>query len=213
MGSSISKLLLPLGSTTALRKTVAAFEAVAEIKELVLTSRAVEQEQFRKELATVSKPISFVAGGAVRQESVLKSLQFLENRGLEPAETFLLIHDAARCFVTPNVIEHTISSVYDQLAVTVAVPAVDSMIEVATSGFIKRSLNREAVWLVQTPQAFRMDLLLQAHRQYPGAATDDASLVEKIHPVQVVRGERLNFKLTTPEDYQLAQALVQQQSC
>ena len=212
MGGLVPKLLLPLGNRAVINWTLTAFEKAAGIDSVVLASRLEEQESYRTALADVKRPLSFVVGGEVRQASVWNVLQYLAAGSYDPLRTFVLIHDAARCFVTAELIERTIRAVREHLAVTTAVPAVDSVKEVAPSGRVLRSLERQTLWLVQTPQAFRLDLLLRAHRDHPGSATDDASLVEMIHSVQVVPGERRNFKLTTPEDYSLAQALALRQT-
>ena len=205
-----SKLLLPLGGRRVLNWSFSAFDNHPEISKILITARPTETKLFAEALGQSKKEYAFVPGGATRQQSVLNVLQTLVVNDFDPQRTYVLVHDAARCFISTNLITQCLAAVRKQQAVTVAIPAVDSVKEVDESGQVVRSLDRSRLWQVQTPQAFRLDLLLRAHAEGGSGATDDAALVEKIYPVFVVKGEQRNFKLTTPEDYQLAQGLAQQ---
>ena len=118
------------------------------------------------------------------------------------------VHDAARCLVSSELVSRSIDGAIANRAVTAAVPLVDSLKRVDDSGKVVASVPREHLWLVQTLQVFSFELLVRAHTEGGAEATDDASLVERFHPVMIVEGERRNLKITTPEDLLLARCLV-----
>ena len=215
MGGGVAKVLLPLGNETILERAVNAFLAVSLIDEVVVVCRS-EDQAVMQQLPYINPravPLAFVPGGRVRQESVYCGLQYLALREPDGQGRFVAVHDAARCFIRPEVIERAISAALKHEAVTVAVPLVDSIKRVSSDGRVESSLSREQVWCVQTPQVFRFELLYEAHKRSPvdargPGASDDASLVESIQPVYVSEGERGNFKVTTREDYDISRTLV-----
>ena len=143
-------------------------------------------------------PIAVVAGGAERQDSVCNGLRNL------PAECeWVFVHDGVRPFASRKLLEETWHGARETGACIAAVPATDTIKRVG-AGRVLLTLPREEIWLVQTPQVFRKDLLLEAYREAQRQGwngTDDASFVERLGvPVSVVRGERSNIKVTTPED-------------
>ena len=158
-------------------------------------------------------PVTLVTGGAVRQASVCNALLHLEAGGGIEGSDLILVHDAARCLVSPGLVRRCVEKAGKCGAVTAAVPLVDSIKRANLDMQVIESPSREDLWCVQTPQVFRFDLLLSAHKQgrqleQRSSATDDASLVERFHPVSIVEGERLNLKITTPEDLHLARCLM-----
>jgi len=214
MGKGLSKVLLPLGAETVLERAVNAFLAVPRLNELVIVCRA--EDRATMETLPYHNPrgikLSFVNGGRVRQESVFCGLQLLVDNAQEKSGWYVAIHDAARCFVHPETINRAIEAAFTREAVTVAVPLIDSIKRVAADGRVEESISRDQIWCVQTPQVFRLELIYQAHlrsRVPSGApgASDDASLVEALRPVYVCQGERGNFKVTTPEDYEIARTV------
>lgn len=147
-----------------------------------------------------------VAGGAERRASVRAGLA-----EVNPASDLVLVHDGARPFVTPEVVQRTLEAAAQCGAAIAALPATDTLKQVAADGRVSATLDRAQVWLVQTPQAFRRDLLLRAHENVSPELriTDDAGLVEQLgHPVQVVLGDADNFKITTPQDLARAERLL-----
>jgi 2-C-methyl-D-erythritol 4-phosphate cytidylyltransferase len=138
-----------------------------------------------------------VAGGTERQDSVRHGLAAVSH-----AE-FVAIHDAARPFVARETVEAAIDAARAHGAAIVAIPATDTVKVVDADRLIESTPPRTRVWLAQTPQVFRTDLIRAAHAQDAGAApaTDDAALVERLgHRVQVVAGSADNRKITTPDD-------------
>ncbi len=146
----------------------------------------------------------FLEGGETRQESVYRLLR--EARG-----ELVLVHDAARAFVVPEVVERVRKAARETGAAVPAIPVPDTLVE----GEVEygRVLDRGRLRLVQTPQAFDRELLLKAHEaalKEGRTATDDAQLVRALgHPVALVPGDRRMFKVTYPEDLALFAALLQ----
>jgi 2-C-methyl-D-erythritol 4-phosphate cytidylyltransferase len=142
--------------------------------------------------------ISVVAGGKERQDSVWNALRCIPDDC-----QWVLIHDGARPLVSTALLHATWKAAQITGAAIAAVPATDTVKRVRARR-VEETLPREEIWLVQTPQVFRVDLLRRAYEQLQQQGwrvTDDASLVERLNiPVTVVPGERFNIKVTTPED-------------
>jgi 2-C-methyl-D-erythritol 4-phosphate cytidylyltransferase len=155
--------------------------------------------------------VAIVEGGNERQDSVFNALQELP----EDSE-WVVVHDGVRPLVSLELIEETWKAALRCGAAIAAVPATDTVKQVQ-DGLVTGTLPRHQVWLVQTPQVFRKDLLLRAYqvgREQGVQATDDASLVEALgHPVAVVPGERANIKVTRPEDLAWLDWFCQQTQC
>ncbi|MCW2540303.1 MAG: ispD [Frankiales bacterium] len=149
-----------------------------------------------------------VPGGATRQDSVQAGLSAL------PAQvSHVLVHDAARPLVPPEVISSVIAALHAGLdAVIPVLPVIDTIKRVDANGVVQATVDRASLRTVQTPQGFRRDVLVAAHRcgheRERSTITDDAGLVEAIgRVVQTVPGSELAFKITTPHDLQLAYRL------
>jgi len=161
------------------------------------------------EKAGLASRIVLVEGGVRRQESAQRSLAALA--GPEAPE-LVLIHDAARPLVPPDVVEAALHAARDHGAAVVAGPAVDTT-AVSDAGFLTTVLERSALICIQTPQAFRYDLICEAHRHAVEEgvtdATDDATLVLRLgHQVAVVPGPATNIKITSPADLEFARVLL-----
>ena len=149
--------------------------------------------------------IERVAGGAARSESVRNAL------ALAPDADIVVIHDAARPFVTPDLVRACVRVVEGGAdGATAAARVTDTIKEADADGRVVRTLDRARLWAIQTPQAFRADVLRRALASGDvGAATDDASLVESLGgDVRIVEAPASNFKVTWPEDLERAEALL-----
>lgn len=206
MGAQKPKTLLELGGITILERTVRAVSACHTITQIVVLSREEEIQEVTGLLHNYTK-VSVVAGGSTRQESVKRGLGFISQSSLGIPD-FVLVHDAARCLVSSDLINGCVSEAIKTGAVTAAVPMIDSVKEVNANRHVARTVDRTNLWAVQTPQVFSYDILFKAHELSTPGATDDASLVEPFHVVTVVPGERSNLKITTPEDLVVAEALL-----
>ena len=146
----------------------------------------------------VRKFVTSIIGGTERQDSVFNALQVL------PSDCeWVLIHDGVRPFASIELIENTWKAAQKTGAAIAALPATDTIKRVREQ-VVLETLPREEIWFVQTPQVFRKDIILAAYREarrQEWLGTDDAFFVERLGlPVAVVRGERSNIKVTTPED-------------
>ena len=152
-----------------------------------------------------SKVLNLVVGGSTRQESVYNGLNFVP----EDPE-LVIVHDGVRPFVTDKMIHECVSSANKFGAAAVAVPTKDTIKVIDENQFSVETPNRDQLWAVQTPQCFRKDLLVKAHRQAKVnqvEVTDDAALVEQLgFKVKLVMGSYNNLKITTPEDMVVARA-------
>src|SRR5690606_2463231 len=148
--------------------------------------------------------LTFVAGAAERQGSVMKALA-----ALAPECETVLVHDAARPFVGRATIDGVIAVARGGTAAVAAVPVSDTLKEAGTDRVVRRTVPRDGLWRAQTPQGFPRALLARAlgGTGQAAEATDDAMLVEGLgEPVQLVSDSAVNFKVTTAEDLALAEA-------
>lgn len=156
---------------------------------------------------SILKVDKILIGGATRQESVCRAIEAMNEEIVT-----VVIHDAVRPFVTLNLLRKVIKKGTETGAAILAVPAHDSIKKVSGKQ-IEYSLKRDSIWLVQTPQVFKKELILNAYQQAffnCRTASDDSELVEYLgYPIAVVEGSRTNIKITTPEDLDLAKVLLQ----
>jgi 2-C-methyl-D-erythritol 4-phosphate cytidylyltransferase len=142
--------------------------------------------------------VRLVEGGEHRQDSVRAGLAAV------PAAEYVLVHDAARPLCPPDVFHRVLEGAREHGAVTAAVPVVDSIKQVNPEGRVVETLDRDTLVAVQTPQGFRRDVLVTAHRRALAdevRADDDCALVERLGvAVHVVMGDPLNLKVTRPID-------------
>ncbi len=169
----------------------------------------VGHEDYLKAYRNLAKPFkkvkSVVAGGETRRQSVKCGLACVES-----TVPYVLVHDAARPFATAQMIKDLIKELKQYPASIVAVPVKATIKHVnAKTKVVQSTPDRQTLWEVQTPQAFRHDVLVKAHQQsLKVEATDDAMLVEHLGlKVKVVYGEYTNIKITTPEDLHIARFL------
>jgi 2-C-methyl-D-erythritol 4-phosphate cytidylyltransferase len=203
------KLFAPLAGRPLLAYSLAAFQQCPAVERIVL----VLSERNRREGAALveggafSKVEALCLGGERRQDSVRAGLSALS--GLRP-DDWVVVHDGARPLVTQELIEQGLAAACETGAAACALPAQDTVKEADEQGLVRRTLDRKRLWLVQTPQVFRYDMLREAHERARGEVTDDASLVEALgHRVRLYMGSRRNLKVTTQEDLALAEALLQ----
>jgi 2-C-methyl-D-erythritol 4-phosphate cytidylyltransferase len=210
MGGSVPKQFLALGGQPIILHSLRILQSSPVIDEIIL---AVPQSDMEYCLTHIVKPHHFtkvtkvVPGGQERQDSVRHAL---EEVGEEV--DVVLVHDAVRPFLTEQMVEEVVSAARAKGAAIIALPMKDTVKQVGDDHVIERTVDRRPLWLAQTPQAFRRDWLLAAHRKAHGEgvhATDDAYLVEWCgHPVSVVEGSGENIKVTRPEDMIIGEAIL-----
>lgn len=188
--------------------TLGAFKRCDDIAEVIVVAApdAVQRMQDFVREWRFSKVTAVVAGGATRQDSVRAGIDFASEAAI------VAVHDGARPLVTPELISAGVDLARRTGAALCAVPARDTVKDVdGDPPVVTGTPDRNRVWLAQTPQVFDRKLLLEAHTRASGSATDDAALVEALgHPVHVYEGAASNFKVTTPEDLIIAEALLRE---
>lgn len=200
------KLFSPLAGIPLLARTVERLHSSPYVDETVVVLRPERLEDGRQ-LARERgwQRVRFCTGGPRRQDSVRLGLESLEGDG------WVLIHDGARPFLTPNLVERGLEAAAEKGAAVPALPLSDTVKRVSPSGLVEETPPREMLWSVQTPQVFRLSLIREAHRHFassPQTFTDDAALLETLgHPVAVFQGEADNFKVTSAEDLRRAEVL------
>jgi 2-C-methyl-D-erythritol 4-phosphate cytidylyltransferase/2-C-methyl-D-erythritol 2,4-cyclodiphosphate synthase len=203
-GGEVPKQYLPLAGRAVLRHSVEAFSRHPAIAGVRIVISAEHRALY--DSAVAGLPIlPPVIGGTSRQDSVRNGLESLAE--LQPDR--VLIHDAARPFLTGEIIDRTLAALNDAPGAVVAVPVTDTL-KRGQDGRVAGTVDRGALWRAQTPQAFRYPDILAAHRRAKGAAlTDDAAVAEAAGlPVLLVMGSDDNFKITTADDLRRAQRLV-----
>ncbi|SNY04535.1 2-C-methyl-D-erythritol 4-phosphate cytidylyltransferase [Paractinoplanes atraurantiacus] len=204
LGPGGPKALRLLAGEPLLVHAVRRVAAAPSVRLIVVAAPAAEVEAVQELLAPVA-PVTVVAGGAERQESVALALA-----QVPPDIAIVLVHDAARALTPPDLIESVAAAVRDgHPAVIPALPVVDTIKEVAPGEIVLGTVDRSVLRSVQTPQGFRHDVLAAAHAAAADQLTDDAGLVEKAGlPVICVPGSELAMKITRPLDLILAEALL-----
>jgi 2-C-methyl-D-erythritol 4-phosphate cytidylyltransferase len=210
MGGDVRKQYLRLGEHPVLAHTLAAFDAHKETEKIFLVIPKDDFDFCRDMLSSVQlqKEVILTPGGETRQDSVYNGLSAAEGTcGI------VLIHDAVRPFVSAEQITACISGARECGACILGLPVHDTLKQIKYGDYIDKTLNREAIWLAQTPQAFQYDLIRNAHeaaRKQGYIGTDDASLLERLgKKVKIISGSRYNIKITTPEDMRLAKAILE----
>lgn len=172
-------------------------------------------EEYREEFEEIARECggekftALVLGASTRAGSVMAGLETVVSYGGSP-DDYIAIHDGARPLCSPNLINAVFDAAEEYGCAIAAVPSVDT-VKVVDNDTIVSTLDRKTIWLAQTPQVFRLGVILSALRKIPpeGELTDDAQAVELvgIRP-KVVFGEKTNIKITTPDDIVLAECFI-----
>ena len=210
MGSQLPKPFFPVGGIPLLIHTLRAITQSTLISKITIVV-APEREALCRDMlhsyATFRIPLSVVHGGAERQDSVRLGLA-----ALDPTSEIVAIHDAARPFLDREILDRSIETAAIYGGALVAVPARDTIKRVGEDGTVVETIPRQQLWLAQTPQAFRVPLIREAHARALAEGvivTDDAALLERFGKmVKIVPGSYQNFKITTPEDLKVAEAFL-----
>jgi 2-C-methyl-D-erythritol 4-phosphate cytidylyltransferase len=188
----------------ALAYSIAAFEAAPSVERVavVVQEAAVERTRALAHEHVFDKVAFVVPGGPRRRDSVRAGLEALN------ACDYVAVHDGARPLVTHELIEACIEAARPTGASVSALPVRDTVKE-SEGGVIIRTLDRSRLYLAQTPQVVRYDLLVRAHQETTHDATDDAALLEEIGvSIRLVEGASRNLKVTTPDDLALVRSLL-----
>jgi len=204
-GAAQPKQLLPVGGRAILERSVSAFLVHPGVHEVIVALPADLAAAPPAYLDCPSKPLRVVAGGARRQDSVAAAFQQVRGDA-----DVVVIHDAARPFASADLITKTIAAAAETGAALAALAARDTVKLAVAAGdgpCVGETLPRERIFLAQTPQAFRRDVLREA-LALDADATDEAALAERAgYRVRLVEGEATNIKITGPEDLAVAEAI------
>src|SRR5688500_6096420 len=204
LGHRVPKQFLRIAGASSLATTVRRLREHPALSAVIVAAPGPYVRRTRRLLGAGSRraPITVVEGGATRQESVWRALQ-----AAPPSAEIVIVHDAVRPFITRALLEFVVTAAAEAGAAICALPVTETVKRVQ-DGFVESTVDRAALWSVQTPQAFRTALLREAHdkaRRDGIVGTDDAMLVERLgHRVRVVDGLRGNVKITTRDDLRRA---------
>jgi 2-C-methyl-D-erythritol 4-phosphate cytidylyltransferase len=210
MGGGTPKQYLMLGGIPVLVHTLMAFQAASLVDAVYLVLPDEDVAKVPEEMLTLynlTKVKRILPGGEQRQDSVKKGVDLLGSD-----YDLVAIHDAVRPFVSPEIINAAIKGAAQFLAVTVGLPVTDTIKKVDGERFICETVNRDQLWLTQTPQVFSASLLKKAYasayaEQYYG--TDDAALIERMgQKVMMIMGSYDNIKITTPLDLKWGESIL-----
>jgi 2-C-methyl-D-erythritol 4-phosphate cytidylyltransferase len=207
-GGGVKKQFQPLGEKPIIVHSIERFEEFSSVGEIILVvpedsinychKEVVEKFRFKK----ITKIIS---GGQERQHSVKRGFNSVSNE-----TDVVVIHDGVRPFVTVKLIEEVIKEALESGGAIAAIPIKDTVKKSSSENYVERTLSREFLYLAQTPQAFRYNILKRAYEKAEKdgfLGTDESSVVERLGvQVKLVQGSQMNIKITTEEDLFLAKS-------
>jgi 2-C-methyl-D-erythritol 4-phosphate cytidylyltransferase len=212
MNMDINKQYVEVAGKPVLVRTLEAFQNCEVINEIILVVNEQDIIYCKQDIIEkfgFSKVKSIVSGGTERQYSVYNGLKEISN-----SSEIVLIHDGARPFIRNEDIINSIDAAYEFGAAGVAVPVKDTIKICDSEGMIKETPDRKLMWAIQTPQAFKSPIIVEAYKKAIEdgfIGTDDCMLVERLgHKVKLVMGSYENIKITTKEDLVVAEAIIDQ---
>ena len=201
MGAGKNKVFLELFGKTILEHTVSVFEGCASVSEIIVVTKEIDDA--KKVLSGYKKVKDEVPGGSTRGESVKNGL-------LAASGVVACIHDGARALILPEDVERVVAAAKEFGAAALGVKCKDTLKQADEKGFISGTLDREYVYNIQTPQVFGMAAIREMYEECNEAFTDDCALAEKYgQPVKIVDGSYDNIKITTPDDLELAEKILE----
>ena len=209
LGTEVPKQLLEIGGRSILERSIQPFDRSDRVDEIVVVLTPELARDPPAGLHALGTPVHVVPGGLRRQDSVACGFDRVPDRA-----DVVIVHDAARPFVTSALIARTVDAAVESGAAAAALPARDTVKQRdmrQAMAVVKTTLPRETIYLAQTPQAFRAGVLRDAIAlgRQGSEATDEAALAERAgHPVRLVEGEPRNIKITTQEDLAFARSLI-----
>ena len=212
VGFGLPKQFIRINGKPMLVYSLEAFNKCDLIDEIyIITSKEyIEEVKKLSHQYGINKLKDVVEGGQTRQQSVYHGLIAIKNHDGQD-EDIVLIHDAARPLIDESIIKDNIQACLEFDAVETAIPATDTIVKSSEGKIVDEIPNREGFYQVQTPQTFRLKLILDAHKRFESLkiATDDAQLVHNFgKSVHLVEGNKKNLKVTTIEDLNIINALL-----
>lgn len=211
MRSAIAKQYIELKGRTILSYTIETFNNSENIDDIVLVTSSDAMDYVRREIIEkygFDKVRTIVEGGAERQDSVYKGL-----KAVDSDTDVVLIHDGVRPFVADKYIAELESIAMEFGGCVLGAPVKDTIKVCDSEGYITDTPKRETLWLAQTPQCFKYDIIMKAYEKaekegYRG--TDDSMLAERLGiRIKMVKGDYDNIKITTPEDLYMGEVILE----
>ena len=200
-GGNTPKQFTQIAGRSLLDFSVSTFSATPAIDNIII----VVPIQFEDELKAEYPNHKIIVGGQTRKDSSFNGLLACSANTKK-----VLIHDAARIFITQNLIENCILALSNADAVTLAIPAIDT-IAIQKNNIITQMDERSSMIAIQTPQGFDYSKICLAHKNYKGDATDDMRLMfDQEYKCKVIKGHEDNYKITTMKDFQRSQAIIKE---
>jgi len=207
-GGQVPKQFRSLAGKRVLDYSLEVFGSLPELAGMVLVLPQDFLEEGKKLQASLQKPLRLAIGGLTRQKSVQNGLSLIQNEA-----DWIIVHDVARPLLDAGMVRRTLDGARDSGAAITAVPISDTVKKGDGSHFVQKTVSRDQLFQVQTPQAFSRKVLSEAldWAESRGLdATDEAGLVEDMgHRVRLVEGSIFNFKITRPQDLEMAEALLE----
>lgn len=208
-GGSLKKQFQNLLGKPVLSYSIESLESSPLVEEIILVVPDDSVGFCDKEIVKkfgFEKVSKIIPGGKERRDSVERGFNSLSNE-----IDIVLVHDAVRPFISIRMIEEVIKEASESGGAIIAIPVKDTIKKSSSGNYIERTVSRESLWLAQTPQAFRYDVLKQAYEGLEKSVivTDESSLVERLGiQVKLVKGSELNIKITTEEDLLLGELIL-----
>lgn len=210
MGAGISKQYLMLNGETVLYRTIKKFDMNKNIDEIVVIVKKEDYELFKSEVIdkySFDKKLVIAYGGKERVDSIVNGLKEVSDD-----TDIVLVHDGVRPFLTNKIIDENIETAKEYGACLTAVPTKDT-VKIVVDGFVESTPNRETVYLAQTPQSFKKDILIKAYEELGDnreGITDDCMVVERAgYKIKITEGCYENIKITTPEDLLIGEKILE----
>ncbi len=210
MNMGKSKQYIPINNIPVLARSIKTFESISLIDEIIVVVNQSDINYCKEKIIgpqNFCKIKSIVAGGNNRQQSVFNGIKEASS-----SSDIIVIHDGARPFVKSDTIKKTIDTAKENSSATCAVRVKDTIKISSKENFVTKTIPREFLWSIQTPQAFKKDIIVESHQkaisdQFLG--TDDTALVERLGiKTKIVEGDYFNIKITTKEDLTFADAIL-----
>ena len=213
MGSNTPKQFIDIYGKPLIIQTLESFDCNSDISAIAVVCKKEWQEDLKIWIRKfgISKVKWIIEGGDTRQESTFNAINTLINYC--DRDDIIVVHDAARPLISQRIITDNIKGAMKYGAVDTVIPTADTIVRSVDLNTIHSVPTRKELYLGQTPQSFKLGLLYDAHkmalRDGDLDATDDCQLVLKLnHEVQLIQGDKLNFKVTTFEDLMLLKAII-----
>lgn len=207
---SVPKQFLPIRLIPIVVRTISTIASLEMTSEIIMPIDLSMETEYRLlfQQFSLDCSITFIAGGKERQDSIANALKSRDWNAVD----VVVVHDAARPFASKDLFQRIVASAYSHGATVPAVPLKDA-VKIGTVGsVVEKTLPREQLLSIQTPQAFRPDILLQAYcnaKKNNVVGVDDSALVEHVAPVSIISGEETNIKVTTSHDLLISETIAQ----